>query len=187
MLRMVAEAFIHCRVPAATKAALGAVARHQGLTDSALLKRMIDLALQSAGAVSTAAGISAEDPASRASRVTVRLRPDDQMLLRERASARGLAPATYVSVLVRAHLRSLAPLPKEELLALKKAIAELGGIGRNLNQIARAANQGERPAGPGRDEVKAMLRVCEALRDHVKGLLVANVQSWQQGYAEPQA
>lgn len=183
---MAAEAFIHCRVSAATKTALGAVARHQGLTDSALLKRMIDLALQSVGAASIATGIAAEESTSRASRVTIRLRPDDQMLLRERASARGLAPATYVSVLVRAHLRSLAPLPKEELLALKKAIAELGGIGRNLNQIARAANQGERWAGPGRDDVRAMLRVCEGLRDHVKGLLLANVQSWQQGYAEPQ-
>jgi len=69
----------------------------------------------------------------------IRLRPDDQILLRERAAARGMPPATYVSVLTRAHLRSLAPLPAEELLALKRTIGELGSIGRNLNQIARAA------------------------------------------------
>ena len=184
MLRMADEAFIHCRVPAATKAALSAVARHQGLTDSALLKRMIDLALQSANAVPIVSAAGAVDPGPRASRLMVRLQADDQMLLRERASARRLAPATYVSVLVRSHLRSLAPLPKEELIAVKKAVAELGGIGRNLNQIARAANQGERVSGPGREEVKAMIRVCQGLRDHVRELLSANLRSWEQGYGE---
>ena len=76
--------------------------------------------------------------APRTARLMIRLRADDQILLRERAAARGMAPATYVSVLTRAHLRSLAPLPKEELPGLKRAVAELGSIGRNLNQIARA-------------------------------------------------
>jgi hypothetical protein len=52
-------------------------------------------------------------------------------------------------------VRSLAPLPKEELLALKRTIGELGVIGRNLNQIARAANQGQLVPSPGRDDIKA--------------------------------
>jgi hypothetical protein len=95
-----------------------------------------------------------------------------------------MAPATYLSVLTRAHLRSLAPLPKEELQALKRSVSELGSMGRNLNQIARAANQGDRVAGPGREELRAMLRICEALRDHVKGLIAANLKSWERGYAE---
>jgi hypothetical protein len=92
--------------------------------------------------------------------------------------------ATYVSVLVRSHLRNLAPLPKEELSALKRSVAELGAIRRNLNQIARAANQGGRPTAPGREDLRAMLRVAEGLRDHVKALLRANQTSWEQGYAE---
>ncbi len=37
--------------------------------------------------------------------------------------------ATYVSVLVRAHLRDLAPLPKAELMAFKRSVAELGAYG----------------------------------------------------------
>jgi hypothetical protein len=56
----------------------------------------------------------------------IRLCKDDQTLLADRAAARGMAPATYVSVLTRAHLRSLAALPKEELLALKRTSASLG-------------------------------------------------------------
>jgi Bacterial mobilisation protein (MobC) len=96
-----------------------------------------------------------------------------------------MPPATYVSVLTRAHLRSLPPLPKEELLALKRTVSELGSIGRNLNQIARVANQGERISGPGREDLKAMLRVCGGLRDHVKELLSANLRSWEQGHGKP--
>ncbi len=94
----------------------------------------------------------------RTARLMIRLDADDQLLLRERAAARGIAPATYVSVLTRAHLRSLAPLPKEELLALKRAIGELGSIGRNLNRIAHAANQGQLVTVPG----ATTLRQCYA-------------------------
>ena len=180
---MPADAFIHCRVPAATKAAFGVLARHQGMSDSALLRRIIDLSLQSAGVVSDTDAVAAPQPSARMSRLTVRLRGDDQLLLQERAAARGMAPATYVSVLTRVHLRSLAQLPREELLALKRTVAELGAIGRNLNQIARAANQGERVDGRGPHDVQLMLRVCGALSDHVKALLLANLRSWQEGHA----
>jgi hypothetical protein len=109
----------------------------------------------------------------------IRLGADDQLLLRERAATRGMAAATYVSVLTRAHLRSLVPLPKEELLALKRTIGELGSIGRNLNQIAHAANQGQLVTSPGRNDLEAMLRVCGALRDNLKRVLLANLKSWQ--------
>jgi hypothetical protein len=168
-----------------TRERFAAVARYQGLSDSALLRRMIELTLRSTDVASLDRSVAPDEDGARASRLTVRLRPDDQLLLRERASSRGLAAATYVSVLVRSHLRSLAPLPKEELLAIKKAIAELGVIGRNLNQIARSANQGERVSGPGREHLSAMIRACEGLRDHVRGLLSANLRSWEQGHARP--
>ena len=60
-----------------------------------------------------------------------------------------MAAATYVSVLVRAHLRQLTPLPEEELRALNRVVAELGAIGRNLNQMARATHQGAPQPKPG--------------------------------------
>jgi hypothetical protein len=65
-----------------------------------------------------------------------------------------------------------------------RSVAELGAIGRNLNQIARAVNQGGWPSGPGREDLQAMLRVAEALRDHVKALLRANQTAWKQGHAQ---
>jgi predicted DNA binding CopG/RHH family protein len=166
-----------------TKERFAAVARHQGLSDSALLKRLVDLMLQSASAaeVRTPGGA---DLASRDSRLTVRIRPDDRLLLRERAAARGMATATYVSVLTRSHLRSLAPLPKAEWLILERILTELGKLGRNINQIARAANRGERVSDPGSTQFRAMLAICNALRVNTKKLLQANAKSWEQGYED---
>lgn len=98
-----------------------------------------------------------------------------------------MAPATYVSNLVRSHLRSLAPLPRAEYLALKETIAELSSIGRNLNQIARAANQDGGLAGLDREAVRAMIRVSEGIREHVRGLLAGNLRSWDLGHVDPNA
>jgi len=89
-----------------------------------------------------------------------------------------------VSLLVRAHLRGVAPLPKEELLALRHSVSELKAVGRNLNQMAKALTHDVRAVVPGRQEVNAMLKVAEGLRDHFKVLLKANERSWLQGYAE---
>jgi len=195
---MAAAQFLKTRVSPETKARVHARAERQFITESVWLKRLVASALlTSTEDGSTASGVTragredrtggvlkAEGEETPGARVCIRLRPDDRLLLRERAHARGVASATYVSVLARAHLRNLVPLPKDELVALKRSVAELGAIGRNLNQIARAANRGERVVGPGRDELRAMLRVCEALRDNVKVLIRANVKTWEVGHAD---
>jgi hypothetical protein len=180
---MAATQLIAARVTPDTKADFRALADRQQLTESALLKRLITLTIQS---VSGAGGeaLKAHRRRSVGSRVCIRLRAEDQLLLQERASARQMAAATYAGVLVRAHLRSLPPLPRHELLELKRSVAELGAIGRNINQIARAANQGGRVAAPGRDDLRSIIRVCEGLRDHVKALIRANLRSWESGHAD---
>ena len=173
-----ADQIIAVRVSSETKARLRALAERQQLNESAFLRRLVELVLLKAGL----SPIITETPSGarplRTARLMIRLGADDQLLLPERAAARGMPPATYVSVLTRAHLRSLAPLPKEELLALKHTLAELGSIGRNLNQIAHAANQGQVVTSPGRNDVEAMLRVCKTLRDSLKQVLLANLKSW---------
>jgi hypothetical protein len=181
---MIADQIIAARVPADTKVRLKALAAGRGVSESALLKDLLELTLR--GPVMPEPDRA--EPAARAvrrARLYVRLRPDDQLLLRERAAARRMAAATYVSVLVRAHLRQLTPLPEEELRALNRVVADLGGIGRNLNQMARATHQAAPAAETRRINVMAMIRVCEALRDHVKTLLKANAVSWKVGHAEP--
>jgi hypothetical protein len=180
---MNSDQFLVARVSSETKARLRAFAVQQQLSESALLRRLVELVLLKAGLSPIITEAPPDGPLLRTARLMIRLRPDDQILLGDRAAARGMAPATYVSVLTRAHLRSLVPLPKDELLALKRTIGELGSIGRNLNQIAHAANQGQVVTGPGRSDLEAMLRVCGALRDNLKRALQANLRSWEQGSA----
>jgi hypothetical protein len=80
-------------------------------------------------------------------------------------------------------LRQLTPLSKDELLALKRSIAELGSIGRNINQIARAVSVGGEVPGSLRGELWAMLKICSASRDNIEALLSANLASWAAGHA----
>ena len=51
----------------------------------------------------------------------------------------------------------------------------------NLNQLARLANQGGRVVGPSREDLRTLLRACEALRNHVRQLVDANLRSWEAG------
>jgi hypothetical protein len=180
---MAAVPFVAARVTPEMKTLLHALAEREQITESALVRQLLEVMLRRS-AIEGFPKLDALEKVSRDARLTVRLEPDDRILLCQRAVARGMRSATYVAVLVRSHLRNLAPLPKEELSALKRSVAELGAIGRNLNQIARTANQGGKLTGPGREDLRAMLRIAEALRDHVKALIRANQSSWDQGYAE---
>lgn len=171
---------MQCRVSLATKAQFAELARRRDLSESAALRRLVESTLQAAGlATGDVVGVAA--PCPRAARLMVRLLPDDQHLLHERAAARAMPAATYISVLVRAHLHQLTPLPTAELQALKRSIAELGSVGRNLNQIAKATHQG-RVSGPSREDLRTLLRACEALKAHVSGLMETNLKSWSIGY-----
>lgn len=186
------------RIPADLKAQVKEIADHELISEAAWLKRLVLREIRAGhganGHDSEPCSVGRVRDRGRELRgrgcaraMLVRLRTEDKLLLDARGEARGMRPATYASVLLRAHLRSLTPLPKDELAALKQAVGELGAVGRNLNQIARSVNQGGRPAGPGRDEFRAILKICEALRDHTKGLIKANTASWATGYAEDTA
>jgi len=94
-----ADQFIVGRVSSETKARLRALAEKELLSESALLRRLVELVLLKAGL----SPILSESPTGarspRGARLMIRLRPDDQILLRDRAAARGMPSATYVSVL----------------------------------------------------------------------------------------
>jgi Bacterial mobilisation protein (MobC) len=187
---MACTEFLKARVSPDIKLQAKAVADRELLSEATWLKRLVlreirarDGASASEGESSWAArirhrGREADGPNGGGKPMLVRLRNEDRLLLDARAEARGMRPATYASVLLRSHLRQLTPLPKDELLALKRSIAMLASIGRNINQIAKAANQGDRVPDSAGAEFRAMLKICVALRDNTKALLKANETSW---------
>ena len=170
------------RVPPDTKQIVRTLAQQQQLTESALLMRLVETMLQTSGAIRTTT-FDPLEPVVRGARLYVRLRLEDHVLLRERAASRGMAAATYASILLRTHLRGVAVLPERELVDLKRSVGELGAIGRNLNQLARVANQTGRVTGPSVQDLHALLRACTALRDHIKALINSNTASWNTGHA----
>jgi len=176
---MPADAFIQCRVTPQMKELVRELALREQVTESALVKRLLAVIVRTSTSTPLPR-VERSDQTNREARLYVRLDPEDRMMLTDRAAARGMRSATYVSVLVRSHLRGVAPLPKGELLALKRAIAELTAIGRNLNQIAKASHQ-ETALPHRREDLRAILKVAEALRDHFRELLKANERSWSDG------
>ena len=173
-----ADAFITCRVTTETKARVRALAVREGTNESAIVKRLLHEALRPL--VPCADSSSLTSPrVERRERVCVRFSSEDRRLLEDRASARGLASGTYLAFLARTHLHGRPPLPRPEYLALRESILELKALGRNLNQIAKALNQGKYAAISGRAEVDAILKAVERLRDEFRALIEANDGSWK--------
>ena len=177
MFDMAASPCIQCRVDPQLKLRLQAIAVGQGVTESAVLKHLIVSEIGMAPV--NDARVLAVEPIGPPARVYVRLRRSDHALLRERAACRGLASATYVSMLVRTHLRGMPPLPDRELAELRHAAGALGAVGRNLNQIARVAHRTGRVEGITTADLRAMLVAFEGLRARFKRLIEANIASWE--------
>jgi len=164
------------------KAQLLAAARREQITESMLVRQLVESMLR-VQVDSSLPKVGSVEGSRRDARFSVRLDIEDHLILKRRAGERRMPAATYVSLLVRSHLRGVTPVPRDELQALKRSITELRALGNNLNQIAKALHHGKAGA-PGLEHVATMLQIAEGLRDHFKSLLIANEQSWRQGHAD---
>lgn len=95
-------------VSSETKESFRTLAQRQELTESALLKRLVWSAMRSAGDPA-AQSLRVPSRRLRGARVCLRLHPDDLSRLTRRAAAQHMPAATYVSVVIRNHLRDLPP------------------------------------------------------------------------------
>jgi hypothetical protein len=177
---MVAKTLIAARVSFETGERFATVAQRLDVSKSVLLRRLVDSALSTA-AMPEAPKLAAAQPVPISGKISVRLRPNDVSLLRERARSRHMPAGTYVAYLVRSHLRNQSPLPVQELKALRRSIAEVGALGRSLNQIARAVNRDEQTAGLDPESLQAMVKAIADLREQTKALVRANLLSWNIG------
>jgi predicted DNA binding CopG/RHH family protein len=175
---MKANNILKTRVTPELKQRVQVLALREQVTESIWLRRAIDAKLRASDAAATDEAVKVE-PAPRESRISVRLRRDDLARLADRAGSRGMPTATYVAVLIRAHLKNAGPLPTTEVQAMKHAICELVQFRQTLNPMVQIINETGDPRLPGRQEVFAMLKICEALRDYVRFALAQNFKSWR--------
>jgi len=170
---MVRHGRLAARVSLETKRRAKEAADRQYLKSSEWLRRIIAAELGQDSEVA-AEPYPLERCVERATRrLTVRVRPADVALLKRRGAERGMPLSTYASVLIRSQLRTLAPLPKREILGLRRAVSQLGAIARSLSWIADCEE-----GVPDWRELRSLHSVCQALRDQIKVLLKANAAGW---------
>ena len=166
------------------KARFAALAREHGCSASAYLRRLV-LGALGTSSVRSPTELEPIRPVMPVERLSLRIRGEDLLLLKARALERHLPVSTCGSFLLRAHVRGVVPIPAAELGAIKRAVAELNAIGRNVNVIARSTYWEHPKDGPTRAELHAILRVCTELREQIKRWLIKNLSSWQAGHETP--
>jgi hypothetical protein len=169
------DPLIATRASPQTKARFAALAAAQGRTESALLLALIDTVL-----ANNAASDEAVCPVSVASqRISLRLRPGDRALVDERARARRMKSASYLVALIRAHVRSTAPLPATELDALKVTANHLSALRSTLHAIAHSRGASLNGDQELLDCLHETVAVLEAVRREVSDVVRTNLMSWE--------
>jgi predicted DNA binding CopG/RHH family protein len=163
------------------KAGFAALALSRGLSESKLLRLLIDSVLERNPVDEARDDRNGE--AEEGDRITLRLRSGDGKWLRLRARRRGMKYTTYAAALIRAHVRVDPPMPLEELARLERGLAEVSALGRNLSQIARRISEGQ-SVDPLRLELTAVLDAVEELRQALRELVRVNRISWESADAE---
>lgn len=80
----------------------------------------------------------------RSTHLTIRLSPDERAAIDEAADRSGLTAGSYARrTILGAEPPRQVRRPPVERRELARILGQLGHIGSNLNQIARAANSGE--------------------------------------------
>ena len=153
-----------------------ALARERGVSIAGLIGELVDGALEREGSLPPVADVPNEP---RRGYLTVRLRPGDVKVITARAAFRRMKPATYIAALVRSHLVADPPLPPGELAVLERAAAEVGAIGRNLNQIARAINSGSTVPAATASIIGRSIEAVEAVREAAKAYVRVAIASWE--------
>jgi predicted DNA binding CopG/RHH family protein len=165
-------------VTPATQAAFHVLAMSRGRSDSRLVAELIHAVLkESTRSKSESHGAGHErDPAS--ARITMRLRPADAMAIARRAAARELRPATYLALLVHAHVADAPSIPRAEIRELKRAVASLSAVGRNLNQLILVAHRDRVVDADTRALLKPLALGVEQVRQAVRAHALGNLVSW---------
>lgn len=112
--------------------------------------------------------------------VKLSLTDSEHRLACEIAEADGFTLNRWVAAMVRARLVSGAVLGTTELTALIEANAQLGALGRNLNQIARILNtEGIGPERyPEHDLLVALQDAVQSQMKELKQVLLRNSERW---------
>lgn len=158
---------IAARLDADTKRRFAALAEGQGLSESALLRRMV---------VTVIAGAAGEVPTyprggrgRLGGKVDFRLGPDELAAAQAIAEPEGRSVAAWIRAMLRWRLQGVVPFNRHELHGLGKALVALNQLGRNLNELVRYFHRTGR-VDPDSVKADALAQAVANLRDRVQDL-----------------
>ena len=170
-------------LPTALAERFAALARQQAGSGAAMLRQLIATALE-APSQAVPRGVG------QGRQIAVRLKTPERAALAVEAHRRGMTPTQWVRALVLAQLARRPQWAGDEIEALRTLYGELGRIGNNVNQIARATNaavqRGEQSSEQGTAAREAVERLSSEM-DKLAELVIRNGCYWDVAYtAEPQ-
>jgi hypothetical protein len=113
-------------------------------------------------------------------RKEVRLKKSELACANSLAKYAGFSLNRWIVALINARLDGSSQLGQQELEGLARSNLQLLAIGRNLNQLAKAANRGGRIQGHGRgDVIEAVRATVREQTVHVARVIAANVARWR--------
>jgi|SRR5579875_42069 len=118
-----------------TKSRFRALAERQGLSESALLRKMVEQVL--AGNEKPSDLERFQGRPGYTGQLRLRLRPKEVAAIRALAKPAGQSAQGWVVAQLRHRLEGAVPFASEELAVMRDAIREIGSVGRNLNTITR--------------------------------------------------
>jgi len=170
------------RATAEKKSRFAALAARRGVSQSGLLRQLMDSVLAHAPVEPAAPERHGETREMHP--ITVRLRPGDRKLLRARAQRRGMNYTTYAAVLIRAHLRANPPMPLNELAQFERSLAEVSAMARRLTQVALRL-QGGLSRDPGLEpNLATVVEAVQRLRQELREVVRVNRISWESADVE---
>lgn len=170
---------LKARFDADTHGRFVALAKRRRVSESELLRQAVNALLgQGAEVAAPPAQLVPED--AEQDRVTVRLPAFLMKAARARAKARGMALSRWLAALAQSNLAAQPVLAGDELLLVEASNRELGAIGRNINQIARALNEAHYQTERVKvEKLEELADLIKSVRSSIRGLVRASRNSWK--------
>ncbi|MDZ4320512.1 MAG: plasmid mobilization relaxosome protein MobC [Phenylobacterium sp.] len=154
-------------------------AKFDAIASGGRSKRLRELVAEAVGQEAPRPSTAARGPSTK---LTIRLKDEDQAALDEAADADGLMRTEWALAVLRRRLHGRPKFGRREELAFYAVQEELRRIGVNLNQITRALNTAVMPGTVLSAEIAQLEAFRDEIRAHVRGLKGAfrgNLDYWE--------
>lgn len=170
---------LQARIEPGDKARFVALAKRRGVKPADLLRKLV-LAEISSKQGAEQVQLSGEEMPER-SALFLRLPLPLKVAATKRAKTKGMSLAKWATSLIQSHLSREPVVTDREVIALNAVSRELGAIGRNVNQIAKALNSaidGIERSRVDLGELEKLSKSIDLSRRVIRALVIKSQQSW---------